>query len=119
MPSGQRPTCTSHLPGMKALVPDPADSSHLLFAGMHSMATRFLDKYEGNQERQEALWTPPALDALLFTLTYDGSVLVRRAAVDAASAVVVKEHCRLSMHPSCVMTSVSTISQLAGLLGTS
>ena len=63
------------------------------------MATHFLDKYEGNQERQEALWTPPALDALLFTLTYDGSVLMRRAAVDAASAVVVKESCCLSMHP--------------------
>lgn len=100
MPFGQQPTCTSHLPGMQTLVPNPADFSCLLFAGMHNMATRFLDKYEGNQERQEALWTPPALDALLFTLTYDASVLVRRAAVDAASAVMVKESCCLSMYPS-------------------
>ena len=97
-------------------MPDPADLPHLLFAGMQNVATRFLDKCEGDQERQEALWTPPGLDALLFTMTYDGSVLVRRAAIDAASAVMVKEPCWLTMRHSYYFNPVHMTSS-AGLLG--
>ncbi len=50
------------------------------------MAMRFLDDHD----RHEALWTLPALEPLLFTLTHDGSVRMRRAAMEAARTVVVR-----------------------------
>ena len=57
--------------------------------GMRSVAVQHLGEHADNREVQSALWTLPALEALLFVLTNDGSVRMRRAAMQAASVVKV------------------------------
>ena len=57
--------------------------------GMRSVAIQHLGKHADNTEVQSALWTLPTLEAMLFVLTNDGSVRMRRAAMEAASVVKV------------------------------
>jgi ribosomal protein L16/L10AE len=72
--------------------------------GMQGVATRYLDDHACDQDHHEALWTLPALEPLLFTLTHDGSVRMRRAAMEAARTVVVR-HCTLTA-PACSRKSI-------------
>ena len=59
--------------------------------GMQSVAMQHLGKHANDRDAQAALWTMPALEALLFALTNDGSVRMRRAAMEAASSVKVSK----------------------------
>ena len=63
----------------------------LYYTGMQSVAVHYLDEHEDDREGQSALWTPPALEALLFALTHDGSVRMRRAAIEAVGSVMVSK----------------------------
>ena len=56
---------------------------------MQSVAMQHLGEHADDREAQAALWTMPALEALLFALTNDGSVRMRRAAIQAAGSVKV------------------------------
>ena len=59
----------------------------MIYTGMQSVATQYLGEHADDRELQAALWTLPALEALLFALTHDGSVRMRRAAIEAASFI--------------------------------
>ena len=52
---------------------------------------QFRDEHVDDRRAQAALWKLPALEALLFALTNDGSVRMRRAAMQAASFVMVSK----------------------------
>lgn len=58
---------------------------------MQTVAMQHLGKHASDGEAQTALWTMPALEALLFALTNDGSVRVRRAAIQVAVSVKVSK----------------------------
>lgn len=59
--------------------------------GMQNVAMQYLGKHADDREIKPELWTLPALEALLFALTNDGSVRMRRAAIQAASFVQVSK----------------------------
>ena len=56
---------------------------------MEYVANAYLDKNEGDDAALLALWPAEALDMVIFTLSHDGSLRIRRRAMSLLTTVVV------------------------------